>query len=332
MEQRIKLLFRKYLSNSCTSEELEEFFQCIRMSDQDESLRQILQETYESILNASDTYVNQAGDLIIPGSRKPFIATAKPVKRLKRRVLTAMTITGLVITVFAAGIFVKARHKPPKITPLLALMKKTSTERAEYKYILLPDSTQVWLNAGSSLEYPENFDKPVREVTLSGEAYFDVKHAAEHPFIIHTGEILTTVMGTAFNINAYADRKNIKVSVSRGKVKVSRGRLLLATLVKDQEIKVSKMEDQSLQKVLSTNTVAAWQQGNLVYEDETLSEIIADLERVYDVHIQVAVNRMNSVLVTTRFRRELGIGQALEILCKLTDSHLEQKNGTFIIQ
>jgi transmembrane sensor len=212
------------------------------------------------------------------------------------------------------------------------MMKKTSTERAEYKYILLPDSTQVWLNAGSTLEYPENFDKTAREVILSGEAYFDVKHAAEHPFIIHTGKIMTTVLGTAFNINAYADRFNIKVSVSRGKVKVSRGDRLLATLVKDQEIKVSKSENQSPQKVISTNSVAAWQQGNMVYDDETLGEIIADLERVYNVNIQLTVSRMSSLQVTTRFRRELGISQALEILCKLTDSHLVQKNGTYLIQ
>jgi transmembrane sensor len=332
MEQRIKHLFRKYLSNTCTSEELEEFFQCIHMSEHDEVLRQILQETYESILNASDAYVNKAGDLIIPGSTKPFVVPAKPHKRLKRQVLTALAIVGITLTVFAAGIFLKTRHPQEKNRAFVASMKKTITERAEYKYILLPDSTQVWLNAGSTLEFPENFDKTKREVTLSGEAYFDVKHAAERPFVIHTGEILTTVMGTAFNINAYSDRTSIKVSVSRGKVKVSRGTLLLATLVKDQEIKVSKTEDQSLQKILSTNTVAAWQQGNLVYEDETMSEIIADLERVYDVNIQIAARRLNSVQVTTRFRRELGVGQALDILCKLTDSHLEQKNGTFYIQ
>ena len=123
------------------------------------------------------------------------------------------------------------------------MMKKTSTERAEYKYILLPDSTQVWLNAGSTLDYPEHFDETTREVTLTGEAYFDVKHAAEHPFIIHTGQIQTTVLGTAFNINAYTDRSNIQVSVSRGKVKVSRGDQLIATLVKGQEVKVSQTGD-----------------------------------------------------------------------------------------
>src|SRR5437773_896821 len=90
MEQRIKYLFRNYLSNTCTAEELDEFFHCIRMSDQDEILRQLLQETYESILNASDTYVNQSGDLIIPGGSKPFVRPAKPGSRFKRPAMLAM--------------------------------------------------------------------------------------------------------------------------------------------------------------------------------------------------------------------------------------------------
>ena len=318
------------MTNSCTAEELEEFFNCIRLSDHDAALREILQETYESILNASDTYVNKSGDLIIPGNSEPFVSPVKKGRRFKGLVGVAIVcIVGLII---AGGVYIKNMHRPVKTVAALTIMKKTSTERAEYKYILLPDSTQVWLNAGSTLEYPENFDKNVREVTLLGEAYFDVKHAAEHPFIIHTGKVITTVMGTAFNINAYADRTNIKVSVSRGEVKVSLGNQVLATLYKDQEIKVSKSENQTPQKVLSTNTVAAWQQGNMVYEDEILGEIIADLERVYNVNIQISAARMSSLQVTTRFRRELGIGHALEILCKLTDTHSEQKNGTYLIQ
>ena len=103
---------------------------------------------------------------------------------------------------------------------------------------------------------------------------------------------MTTVLGTAFNINAYTDRSNIQVSVSRGKVKVSRGNQLIATLIKDQEVKVSQSGETGPQKVLSTNSVAAWQQGNMVYDDETLGDITADLQRVYNVNIQVVNDKM----------------------------------------
>lgn len=329
MNKRIRDLFRKYLSNTCNQAELEEFLRFVKKSDHDEILRQVLQECFEEVLMGSDTYVTKSGKLVIPGSPEPFVF---PEGKQKRNRPLKMAIACLAAALFIFGFYYITIQQKTKPAHELSVLKKTSTEKAEYKYILLPDSTQVWLNAGSTLEYPEYFDKDTREVTLSGEAYFDVKHAAEHPFIIHTGQISTTVLGTAFNINAYADRANIRISVSRGKVKVSRGDQLLATLVKDQEIKVSKTETLAPQKVLSANTVAAWQQGIMIYDDELLSEIITDLERVYNVKIQVTKSRISSLQVTTRFRRELGISQALEILCKLTDSHLEEKDGTYFIQ
>jgi ferric-dicitrate binding protein FerR (iron transport regulator) len=330
MEQRIKYLFRKYLSNTCTAEELDEFFKCIRMSDQDESLRQILQETYESILTSSESYVDISGDLVIRGISNPFgPSTVKPKKRSR----PAQAALVCLLMVIALGIVVfKNYQENKKPAQQLAIMKKTSTERAEYKYILLPDSTQVWLNAGSTLDYPEHFGEAIREVTLTGEAYFDVKHAAEHPFIIHTGEIQTMVLGTAFNINAYADRTDIQVSVSRGKVRVSRGSQLIAVLVKGQAVKVNQKGETGPQKVLTVNNVAAWQQGNMVYDDETLGDIIADLQRVYNVNIDVVNSKMLALRISTSFRRELGISHALEILCKLTDAQLVEQKGTYIIQ
>jgi transmembrane sensor len=330
MEQRIKFLFRKYLANTCTAEELDEFFHCIRMSDQDETLRLILQETYESILTSSESYVDISGDLVIRGISNPFSPSVEKPKKSRRPALAIM-VCCLMVLGLGALVYKNYQDNKKAGQPLVA-MKKTSTERAEYKYILLPDSTQVWLNAGSTLDYPEHFDAATREVTLTGEAYFDVKHAAEHPFIIHTGQIQTTVLGTAFNINAYADRSNIQVSVSRGKVKVSRGNQLIATLVKGQAVKVSQTGDTGPQKVITTNSVAAWQQGNMVYDDETLGDIIADLQRVYNVNIRVEKNQMLALRISTSFRRELGVSHALDILCKLTDAQLIEQNGTYIIQ
>ena len=197
---------------------------------------------------------------------------------------------------------------------------------------MLPDSTQVWLNAVSSLEFPDHFDKNKREVFLSGEAYFDVKHAAETPFIIHTGNISTTVLGTAFKIKAYPDRKTVIVAVSRGKVKVNRGDELVATLTKGQQVKVSNQNKKIDQKNISENQVAAWQQGNMVYDDESISDIIADLERMYNVNIKVMNENIRNLTVRTSFQREEGIEHALQVLCILTDTKLEQSDGIYILQ
>jgi ferric-dicitrate binding protein FerR (iron transport regulator) len=332
MEKRLSELFQKYLTNRCTAEETEEFFHYIRESREDEALRKLIRETYQSIRNESATYVNPVGELVVPQKQEEHEpAFQKPLysgRKLLNRLLAAAIIAGI-----SFGIF---HFLNPVIKQFYAGknqgLKKSSTERAEYKYILLPDSTQVWLNAGSTLEYPEHFNLRNREVSLSGEAYFDVKHAAEHPFLIHTGQILTTVLGTAFNINAYPERSRVTVSVSRGKVKVTKGNRLVAMLLKGQQVNVSEKDERVAQKNIGINSVAGWQQGNLEYDDEPLQDIIDDLQRVYSTDIRISDTNIRQLRISTSFRRELGVNQALEILCKLTDTRLVQNEGTYIIQ
>jgi ferric-dicitrate binding protein FerR (iron transport regulator) len=336
MEKRITELFKKYLSNTCTAEEMEELFQYIRESGQDEPLQKLIRETYQSILNESEAYVDHTGELIIPAANEENKAAPEPARRAgKKSALRLLLAAGIITGIAFAMLYFypSGPAAPAEAATRKTGMKKSSTERAEYKYILLPDSTQVWLNAGSTLEYPEHFGKEGREVSLSGEAYFDVKHAAEHPFLIHTGHILITVLGTAFNINAYPERSSVTVSVSRGKVRVSRNDVLVATLVKGQEVNVSDRDSSRVsQKNIEVSAVAQWQQGNLSYDDEPLQDIIADLERVYGAEIRIPDTAIRQLRISTRFRRELGVGQALEILCKLTDTQLFQKDGIYLIQ
>jgi len=182
------------------------------------------------------------------------------------------------------------------------------------------------------VQYPDHFSTAKREVSLSGEAYFDVRHADKTPFIIHTGKIATTVLGTAFNIKAYPDRDNIIVSVRRGKVRVSYDNTLVATLIKGQQVKVNSQYNAAVERKIAPAAVAAWQQGNMSYEDEALEDIIADLQRLYNVNIRIDNSSIRGLKVSTSFRREIGIEQALQVLCQLTDTVLKQENGWYTIQ
>ncbi|HVU84715.1 MAG TPA: FecR domain-containing protein [Puia sp.] len=334
MEKRIAELFQKYLTNQCTSEEMEEFFHYIRESREDEALKKLLHETYQAIRNESGTYVDRTGELVVPDAEQAGDPALHPSPNAGRKgKLVKLLLAAAIVSGVSFGLvhLINPSAKGAAAAVKSAL-KKSSTERAEYKYILLPDSTQVWLNAGSALEYPEHFDLKKREVTLSGEAYFDVKHAAENPFLIHTGKILTTVLGTAFNINAYPERSNVTISVSRGKVRVTRGDQFVATLRKGQQVNVSEKDDHIAQKNIEVSSVAGWQKGNLEYDDEPMMDIIADLERVYSADIVISNSGIRELKISTSFHRELGVSHALEVLCKLTDSQLFQKDGTYIIQ
>lgn len=325
MEERLQYLFQRYVDNTCTRKEFEEFLGYVSDASHNELIRDLIKKVYEESGNpsSSNTYVDESGNLVLP---QPQLRQTGGKKKL-------LTLSVAAVFVVTATSYFWYQLKPEPSTMIAAAeLKRKSTERSEYKYVLLPDSTQVWLNAESSLDFPQQFGNEKRVVYLSGEAYFDVKHADKIPFIIQTGKVTTTVLGTAFNIKAYPGRKDVLVSVSRGKVKVHFDDREVATLTKGQRVKVSNTDIRLVEKKPAVTEASSWQQGNLAYDDETMQDIIADLERVYDVRIRIANQSVNQMRISTTFERGKGVEQALQVLCKLTETFLQQADGQYTIQ
>lgn len=332
MEERIKYLFKQYLNNACTRKEFDEFFTYINEAAHNEIIRDLIKKVYEETRQpgSSLTYVDGSGSLVVTrhNPNEQSLAREKPVK--KSRLLPVMAAAVIILAAGMAWFMARPLSKQP-VVAAKGLAKKM-TGRSEYRYMLLPDSTQVWLNAASTLEYPQQFAAGKRDVYLTGEAYFDVKHADKQPFLIHTGKVTTMVLGTAFNINAYPGRENIIVSVSRGRVRVNYNDKEMAVLTQGQQVKVSNTSNAVVQKKQAITEAAPWQQGNLQYDDETIRDIVADLERNYDVTIRVQSEGLANERITTSFRREIGIENALKVLCTLTDTRLKLENNMYVIQ
>jgi ferric-dicitrate binding protein FerR (iron transport regulator) len=330
-EERLSYLFLKYLENTCSRQEMEEFFAYIRKAKTDDELRSLVKKVYEEIKlsHPSLTYVDEDGKLVfIEPVGEDNITSLK--KTAKNKYIQAFALAASVILV-AGIIWVGTPAKRNKITDVETLTKKF-TERKEQKYLLLPDSTQVWLNAASSLQFPDEFKPGKREVYLTGEAYFDVKHADKIPFLIHTGKITTTVLGTAFNIRAYADQKDITVSVTRGKVKVSRDDKLIAVLTKGRAVKIGRDTLQVTEKEVAVENISAWQQGNLVYDDAPLEDIVKDLQNVFNTEIRIEDTVISRLNVTTSFSRDIGAEKAVHILGRLINKKIVNQKGTLIIK
>jgi len=334
MEDRLKYLFKRYLENTCSQKELDEFFGYIHQAEQDELLSQLIRQVYSDlkINEPNTTYVNEKGRLIL--NEPEWMAQHETKVKIKKSKFRLAAVSVAAVLMITAGIWWMNRNeggeKIPS-TPFVSLTKK-NTNRSESKFILLEDSSRIWLNASSSLEFPDQFDAAKREVFLSGEAYFDIKHADKVPFIIHTGNVSTTVLGTAFNIKAYPGQKNIIISVSRGKVKITRNDGWETTLIKGQQLKLNEEQEEATEKNIPAEKIAAWQQGNIVFDDETIEDIISDMERIYNVTIYISHQTLDGVKISTSFKREIGVEQALQVLCKLTDTELKQKDGEYIIQ
>ncbi len=336
MEERIKYLFRKYLNNSCSKEEFDELFGYMQTMESDSVIREILQQenNNNNTDEASSAYVDEFGNLSgLLKDKSGINRLPVSVKRKKRSLI--LTYSAVVIVVTGLILGVTYQHKDTSVsknTPLVATHIKKTTERSEYKYLLLPDSTQVWLNAASSLDFPETFNTSKREVTLQGEAYFDVKHADKIPFVIYTGKVSTVVMGTAFNIKAYPDLERITVSVQRGKVQVRYSNKQVAMLTKGEEVSIENATSIVKEKKFKEDEPIAWHEGNLVYDDYTIGDIVADLERVYNVTIHIETPQLKSLRVSTSFKRAQGVEKALQVLCRLTDTELKQEKGAYAIK
>lgn len=331
MEERLRYLFRQYFENSCSKKELEEFFFYIRQARYESKLRQLIRKVYSEIKDSDtfSTFVDEHGRLVL--TRPGYFISQEDAKPA-RSASYAGALVVLAIIIFTGTIWlVKSRTPAPGRTASLASLTKKTTDRSESKTLLLEDSTQVWLNAASSLEFPDHFDNKKREVFLTGEAFFDVKHADKIPFVIHTGDVSTTVLGTAFNIKAYPSQQ-ITVSVSRGKVKVTRADGWETILEPGEQLKMEVNKKEIIEKTIPVAEVAAWQQGYMVFDDEPLSGIIADMERIYNVSIRVASPATQKLRISTSFRKEIGIEQALQVLCRLTDSGLKIEENVYIIQ
>ena len=206
-----------------------------------------------------------------------------------------------------------------------------STARSRQYEVILPDGSYVWLNAASAIRFPASFSNKERSVELLGEAWFDVQHADKVPFVIHSGNLTTSVMGTAFDIKAYPGEQSMTVAVQRGKVKVQSGNNLLATLEKGQQVKVTANAG-AVQSNIDTAIIAGWKRGDLYYKDERLIDIITDLQRVFNASIQIKKASLKEEITTVSFNKNTGLAKALAIICRITDASFSVNNGIYTIE
>nr|WP_321357224.1 FecR domain-containing protein [uncultured Draconibacterium sp.] len=159
--------------------------------------------------------------------------------------------------------------------------------------VQLTDGTEVSLNYGSSLKYPREFIGNTREIELVGEAYFDVAHNENKPFIVNAGNLDIKVLGTEFNVNAYPGDKNISTTLVEGKVALEENNqigqvIALGTMIPGQHVKYDKQSGEIGSTVGNIDKYIAWKDGKLVFDNEPIAIVAKKLSRMYNVEIQVA--------------------------------------------
>ena len=205
-------------------------------------------------------------------------------------------------------------------------------ERATY---VLNDSTRIMLHAGSRLEVPLNFNIDQRELYLEGEAYFEVTHDPDKPFIVRSREAYTRVLGTKFLVQAWSGKDDhLEVVVSEGKVAF--GNNSSGDTDKSEEAVVSRNQKGVLSgketPVVTDNVdlewYLGWTQDRLFFDNRPLSEIIPRLERWYDIDIQTANNKIASKKLTAEIDVSQSMGEVMRNMALSLDLHIEKDGRT----
>lgn len=156
--------------------------------------------------------------------------------------------------------------------------------------IILPDGTKVFLNAGSRLVYPDFFKGESREVFLSGEAYFEVTHDSDHPFIVQLSDLHIKDLGTRFNVSAYPSDGRIETVLTEGKVNIKQNNAGIfdqaIELIPGQLASYNRQTNQTSVKNVDVENYILWTQGLMKFESDDLSRIVKKMERFYNIRFQ----------------------------------------------
>ncbi len=260
--------------------------------------------------------------------------------------------------IIAAGIFgfIRITGSKDEKEILASHVNEVSTRPGSKSKIQLPDGSTVWLNADSKLDYNKNFNGELREVHLTGEAFFDVVKMNDKPFIIHTSTINIKVLGTAFNVKAYPDDKQTETSLIRGSIEVTiknrpNDKIMLSPseklIVENNLLKekingtINAVTKEPVPPLVSINklkysavdsTVAEmqWINNKLIFREETFADLVVKMERWYDVTIEINDPKLKQARLNGIFESETII-QALEALQISIPFRYEQTGNKIII-
>lgn len=333
-----KDLIRKYLSGFCNEEELIQIKEYLKQPNAQQLFDEVWDERWADQIKAD---VNAAAPQQMERWKKIInqkINDTTPVEEetvipfYKKRGFWQYAAMWTAIIV-AVGLWT-IDFKKTKAPEALAYIEKYNPN-GRRTIITLPDSSQVFLGAGSKLRYAAKFTGNTRELSLEGEAFFDVKKNPKKPFIIHTGIITTQVLGTSFKVEAFLN-KPLSVSVSTGKVRVDRHQdhktESLAILTPGQTVTWNEKDHQKTLGTAVVEDISGWKDGRLIFDETRLSEITNILERWYDVKINFKHKKTANQLMKINLTANVPINKLMKILSISGQFkyHIEGKDITII--
>ena len=304
-------LLNKYLKQEATEEECDFLLSHYNLFDQEPKI-------LDSLTNEKRLELKSEIDYNIRNIISTENNLIKNNHSLSRKIWISIASAAAILFIVFAGNLYFTDQKHLNKSSVISRFSRVK----ENRLIQLPDGSTVIVSPGSKLNYPSSFDGLAkREVYLDGQAYFDVKHNPSKPFIIYTGKLKTVVLGTAFEINAWSDESDIRVTVSRGKVKVQdENNRVLKIISPNQQITYNTLNENIIQKEVNLPEYLAWKDHDLLLSDVTISEASALLEDRFQVKILIGDDHLKSKRFTTTVLKGERIETILNSITEFNDA------------
>jgi transmembrane sensor len=198
------------------------------------------------------------------------------------------------------------------------LYNTMTTAKGRQYQLVLPDGTKVWLNAASSINYPAAFTGDERNVSVTGEVYFEVARNKEKPFIVDVNkQSKVKVLGTSFNINAYTDEEDVKTTLLEGSVRIMHNDAIndQYVILKPGQQAVVKQENIKVNTTIDTDETIAWKNGYFQFNETDLKTVLKQLQRWYDIEVVFEGNISNEKFIG-QLPRNAPLSQILRVLAK----------------
>jgi transmembrane sensor len=315
------LLLEKVFSQKATTKEGFEAEQWRNATPENEMI-------YAQLLN----YFREKGSLPVhftPDVKKAYTAVAEQtgsVKSSKIRYLQVSTwVKVAAVLVFALiGWWVAYEQEAFRAITYASVTTSDSVQTT----VVLPDGTRVWLNYGSELQYSRRF-KANRTLQLNGEAYFEVAHDSLHPFVVHANNASVRVLGTKFNVEAYANTAIDDVTVTEGRVSYGAGQETVKLIAGDKGL-FSK-ETGAVQKTINDDAnFLSWKTKAFIFDNTQLTDALSDLAKVYRFTFKFSAPSLSNLTLTAQFTNR-PLDEILQTISLTLSVKIIKQSGNYII-
>tara|TARA_R110002050_G_scaffold300779_1_gene472592 strand:+ start:13022 stop:14053 length:1032 start_codon:yes stop_codon:yes gene_type:complete len=315
----------KYLTNSELPKEKEVLDSWINEQSENKELLSSINSNKELVkeYEIMDLFKRKAA---LERFKEKILLQSKTRALIRWRIAASIfVLVGMVgILYFFSGNFSKVSENPNLYTSIY-------TENGQRSKVVLPDSSTVWLNSGTTLSYPADFSDQNRKVVLKGQAFFQVTHKGNDPFLVEANGLVVRVLGTNFDVAAYPEEDEVSVVLESGKVELTHqerksfsymmnpGEKATLSLFSNNEMKISSVD---------ASVYSSWKDGRLIFRNSPMGDVVKSLRRWYNIDIEITDPEVYSSIYTGTIKNESyeEIFRLIEIACHV-DCRIEHHYG-----